>query len=155
VAGDLTMKNQVIRSKIILKKKELQELQQRLTQSREKFFTLQEARDFFREIEVVSNQAGCVVLSTEFFSNKYGLRPKSGRKTAEKASAIVSNSIAVTFTANYENVMAFLAKLLDRPQKVAVDLLEMTSASYSPSILQCKATFTIFVVDDKEIFSDE
>jgi len=156
VAGDLARKGQIIRSKTNLKKRELQELQQQLTQSKEKFFTLPEAQKFFRELEDISNQTGCAVLSTSFLSSsKYGLGSKSDKETSRKAPAIVSNSVVITFTATYESVMAFLAKLLDGPQKVAVDLLEMTSEGYNPRMLKCEATFTIFIINDKEIFSNE
>jgi len=156
VAGDLARKGQIIKSKTNLKKRELQELQQRLIQSREKFFTLPEAQKFFREIEVVSNQTGCTVLSMSFLSSsKYGLKPKSDKETPGKAPSIISNGVVVNFAATYESVMAFMAKLQDRPQKVAVDMLEMTSIGYNPRILQCEATFTIFIINDKEIFTNE
>ena len=156
VAGDLARKGQIIKSKTNLKKRELQELQQRLAESREKFFTLPEAQKFFRELEDISNQAGCTVLSTSFLSsNKFGLKPKSDKELSGKAPAIFSNGVVVTFTATYESVTAFLAKLLDRPQKVAVDLLDMKSTGYNPRVLQCEATFTIFIIDDKEIFTNE
>jgi hypothetical protein len=155
VAGDLARKGQIIKSKTNLKKRELQGLQQRLAESREKFFTLPEAQKFFRELEDISNQAGCTVLSTNFLSSKYSLKPKSEKEALVKTSSIVSNGVVINFTATYESVMAFLTKLLDRPQKVAFDLLEMTSTGYNPRMLQCEATFTIFIINDKEIFSNE
>ncbi len=147
VACDIAKKIQIIKSRTALKKRELQELQQRLEQTREKFFKPQEAQKFFREIETVSNQTNCTIISSEYI-----LKAKSEKRTDNQPSAITSNGAIVTFVASYENIISFLTKILDRPQKVSIDSLEMGAIDYSSKALQCEATFTIFVINDKEIF---
>ncbi len=150
VAFDIANKIRIIKGKTALKRRKLEELQQNLAQTKEKFFTPQEAQKFFREIETISNQTGCNIVSCE-----YVLKSRSEKRADKQNSAITSNNAIVAFVASYENVISFLAKMLDHPQKVSIDSLEITMMNYDSKALQCEATFTIFVLNDKEIFSNE
>jgi hypothetical protein len=150
VAFDIANKIRLIKSKIALKRRKLQELQESLAQTQEKFFTPQGAQKFFREIETVSHKAGCNIVSCE-----YVLKQKSERRPDKQNSAITSNNAIVAFVASYENVISFLANMLDRPEKVSIDSLEIAMMNYNSKALQCEATFTIFVLNDEEIFSND
>jgi hypothetical protein len=149
VANDVARKNQIIKSKTALKKRELMELQQHLEQTQGRFFTTEEAKKFFRDIETLSEETGCTIISSEYVDGA-----KSEKRTAQQVDSVVSKGVVVTFAADYESIKMFIAKLLDRPQKVAVDSLEMAVAGNGTSLL-CEATFKIFVIDNKETFSDE
>ena len=149
IVGDVAKKHQIIKSRTALKKKKLDELQQSFEQLQEKFFSESEAQRFFREVEIAADQTGCTILSSE-----YVLGMKSEKKASKQADAITTKSVIISFVASYDSIIEFLAAILDRPQKVSINSLEMMLTGYNPKALQCEATFTIYIINDKEIFTN-
>jgi hypothetical protein len=153
VVGDVAKRNQIIKTKTARKTIELKKLREGLEINREKFFTPSEAQKFFRDIETISNQSGCTITSTNFLATDS--KSKTEKRATDKTYAIITNGAVVNFVSNYENTIKFLAKILDRPQTVSVESLEMALVGPKLKKLECEVTFKIFIINDKEIFSNE
>lgn len=151
VAGDVAVKNKIIKSKTAAKTKELRKLQSRFGRLRGWLFDPVEAKKFFSSIEVIGNETNCIIHSINFLSNK----PAVVSDPAGGDAGIVKNSAVVSFAGSYGNIINFLAQIADRPKKVVVRSLAMTAANYESGPLECEATFTIYTIEDREILPNE
>lgn len=151
VAGDVATKNKIIRSKIAAKKKELDKLNNEFAEFEDQLFGPQNAKEFFTAIEAIGNKTNCTISSINFLSKK----PKVAPELADDFAVALEKSAVVSFAGSYSGIINFLAELVDRPQKVIVHSLTMTVPNYQSSQLDCDATFTIYVIEDKEIPANE
>lgn len=149
--GDMARKNQIMKSNEMARKKEIEKLQAELTDVQSAVFTTYEARRFFSDIEAVCNAAGCLVYSINFLSGNLG----GAQSPAESDSQIVENSAAVSFVGSYSNIISFLLKIKDRPQKVIIPSLKIVAFGKKADPLECEIVVTIYTVRDREIFANE
>jgi Tfp pilus assembly protein PilO len=148
---DVAKQNQIIKNKEAVKKKEIEQLRAELAKAQAALFTPVEADRFFSDIEALCNQTNCAVYSINFLSGNSGELP-TGEKNSE---AIVENSAAVSFVGSYGNIINFLSKLTNRPQKVFLRSLKVTASGNRSSPLVCEVLITVYIVRDKEIFTNE
>ncbi|UCF43056.1 MAG: hypothetical protein JSV99_10825 [Planctomycetota bacterium] len=149
--GDMARKNKIIKTKEAIKRKEVENLRAELAGVQSAVFTPYEARRFFSDIEAVCNAASCLVYSINFLSgNLAGVAA-----SVESDSQIVENSAVVSFVGSYGNIISFLSKVTNRPQKVVVRSLKITAFGEKPDPLECEMVVTIYTVRDREIFANE
>jgi Tfp pilus assembly protein PilO len=149
--GDMARKNAIIKTKEVVKRKEVEKLRAELASVQSAVFTPYEARRFFTDIEAVCNAAGCLVYSINFLSGNLG----GAAASAESGSGVVENSAVVSFVGSYGNIMSFLSKVTNRPQKVVVRSLKITAFAKKPDPLECEMVVTIYTIRDREIFANE
>ncbi len=149
--GDMARKNKIIKTKEAVKRKEVEKLRAELASVQSAVFTAYEARRFFTDIEAVCNAAGCLVYSINFLSGNLGGAAASGGSD----SGVVENSAVVSFVGSYGNIISFLSKVTNRPQKVDVRSIKISAFGKKPDPLECEMVVTIYTVRDREIFTNE
>jgi len=147
---DVAKQNQIIKNKEAVKKKEIEQLRAELARAQTSLFTPVEADRFFSDLEALCNQANCAVYSINFLTENSKVQ-----KSEANGNEIVENSAAVSFVGSYGNIISFLSKLTNRPQKVLIRSLKVTASGNRSSPLVCEILITVYTVQDKEIFTNE
>lgn len=146
VAGDVATKHKILRTALQTKKKQLEKLQGGFTELQAQLFSSADAKKFFNNIEVIGNQTNCVIHSINFAASS-SLR----KEPQESESAgILENTAIVSFVGSYGNIINFFAELLSRPEKVSIRSLAITVPSRAVGTLDCKASFTIYTIENRE-----
>jgi Tfp pilus assembly protein PilO len=160
LAEEVTKKNQVIQVQQANRKKEIEQLQSEFDKVRTALFTPAEAKRFFGDIEAACKEMECIIYSMNFLPaqadrSAVSNQQSAGGRLAAGDNPIIESSVLVNFVGDYSNIAKFLTKLTNQQKKVAVRSLKISAFSGKPSPLQCEATVTIYVVGDKEIFTNE
>ncbi len=151
MASDVARKKQLVKAKGAAKKKQLESLRAELESVRTALFHDAEGRKFFAGIEDLCNKTSCIVSSINFVSGNLGRFATS----AQSSGAIVEKSAVVCFVGSYNNIISFIEKLTNRPQKVLIRSLKIIAFSSRSSPLECKMMITIFTVGDEEVSTNE
>ncbi len=147
VAGNIAQKSEVISKNVIAKRKELQELQQQFTKLRDTLFTPEQAKEFFSDLQTISEEAGCVVYSLNILT----AAPSRERQQSQDASYIVPRSATLTVAGVYEKIIRLMERLQVRTQKVWVDSIKMEIFDYDSAEPKCDITITLYTVEDEEV----
>ena len=145
VAGDIAQKNQVNSKKVVAKREELQKLQEQLTKLGDTLFTPEQAKEFFSDLQTISEEEGCAV-----YSLSQSTEPSRESRQSQDGSYIVPRSATLTVAGVYEQIISLLERLQVRAQKVWVDSIKMEIFDYDSAQPKCDITFTIYTVEDEE-----
>jgi Tfp pilus assembly protein PilO len=140
-------KSAVILKNVEKKLVELEKLQQDVSGLENNFFTFEKAREFFSDIEPVAVQHNCAVESSDFMLS---VSKKSG-----DVSDVTLSRAKVTLSGNYKNIMKFLEKIRDYPQRIVISNLLIERSDKINNDLNCQVTITIYVIEDKEAMTHE
>ncbi len=151
VMGNIVKKNKVIVDTVKSKKKKLQELRDQLARFQSILFTPDEARDFFSDLQAISEQAGCTVYSLNFITGK--LSPEDGR--SENTSGVVAKGVVLSVVGVYKNIIKLIERLQARTQKVWIDSVNMQILDHDSAQPKCNITITIYTIQDKETTLNE
>jgi hypothetical protein len=146
VAGNIAQKSEVISKKVFAKRKELQELQKQFTKVRDTLFTPEQAKEFFSDLQTISEEAGCVVYSLNILT----AAPFRERQQSQDVSYIVPRSATLTVAGVYEKIIRLMERLQVRTQKVWVDSIKMEIFDYDSAEPKCDITITLYTVEDEE-----
>ena len=150
MVGDAGKKTEFIKKQIATKQVELEKLHGEIAQIQNSFFSGEKAREFFMDIEPLSLQCNCNVVSLTFMADE-----TRRNRDAESDSPIVLKRASVDITGRYEDIMKFLAKLRDYTHRICINDLCIESSQPDVDKLNCGLIITIYVVEDKEIITDE
>jgi len=151
VLSELVNTSKVIRSAVGIKKKKLKELSGQFANLQNALFTVKEAKEFFSDLQAVSEQAGCAVYSLNFVTG--GQRSEAGQ--SEDASGIATNSAVLSVIGGYNDLVKLLERLKARPQKVFIDSFKMAGHNDGSGRLRCDMTVKIYTIQDKETLAYE
>ena len=73
----------------------------------------------------------------------------------EESSPVILKRASLDITGAYGDLMKFLGKLGNYPQRVSITDLRVESGSPNSDKLSCGMIITIYVVEDKETITDE
>lgn len=149
-AGNIAKKMQIVRSTITTKKKKLQQLRQQSAKLQSTLFTTDQAKEFFSDLQAISEETGCAVHSLTLVTNEPG--PK-GKRSSDN-SGRTGKSARLTVVGVYANIVKLVARLRTRTQKVWIDSLRMMALN-DPVQLRCDMTITIYTILDKEAALNE
>ncbi len=141
--ANLINKNNLISSKVKVKKKKLQELQEKSAQLQSTLFTSDKAREFFSDLQAISEQTDCVVQSL----NMVKKNPKE--KQPEDTSGIVTRSAVLSVVGLYKDMPRLIQRLQARTQKVWIDSIKILTVEYNSDRPRCDMTITICEIQDK------
>ncbi len=142
---NISKKSKVISETLKIKKKKLQQLRERFVELQSTLFTPDEAKEFFSDLEVISEGAGCIVYSLNFAKGGPVLKAEK----SENALGIVANSAMLSVVGIYGNIIKLVERLQARTQKVWIDSVKMETFSGNPDRLKCDMTITIYTIEDK------
>ena len=140
---DLVNTNNNISSKVEIKRKKLQELQEKSAQLQSTLFTSDKAREFFSDLQAISEQTGCMVQSLNMIK-KYSKETQS-----ENNSGIVSRSAVLSVVGLYKDIPRLIKRLQSRTQKVWIDSIKVLTVEYNSDQPRCDITITICEIQDK------
>jgi len=143
VSANLLNKNKLINSKVMVKRKKLQELQGKSAQLQSTLFTPDKAREFFSDLQAISEQEGCMVQSLNMIQSN----PKN--KQSENTSGIVTKSAALSVVGLYKDIPRLIQRLQARTQKVWIDSIKVMTVEYASDRPRCDITITICEIQDK------
>ena len=139
--------NKTIVNKVKIKKKKLQELNEQSAQLQSTLFTPEQAREFFSDLQAISEQTGCIVYSINLIANKQ--KPNKDGQLQDTA-GIVTKSAVLNVVGVYKNITKLIERLQSRTQKVWIDSVQLRTLDNSSDQARCDITITICALTDKE-----
>jgi hypothetical protein len=140
---NLVNKNKLIDSKVKVKRKKLQELQEKSAALQSTLFTSDKAREFFSDLQAISEQTGCVVLSLNM------IKKNTREKQLEDNTGIVTKSAVLSVVGLYKDIPRLIKRLQARTQKVWIDSIKVLTVEYNSERPRCDITITICEIQDK------
>jgi len=145
-ADNLTKKKQTIENNLKIRKKKIESLEEKLNSGFEMLFEPFEAKEFFSNIQAVSEEAGCVMHSVTFTQANL----ESGIKDPNANIHITAKGIKLTVLGGYDNITALMNKLQENSKCVRIESVKIYSDSSFPGYLKCDMSVTIYIVSRKE-----
>jgi len=124
-----------------LKQRRLQAMQSELSKLRSRLFTPEEGQDFLGGLEAPCQKAGCGVASIGF----PGDSSWSGAAKATEPSFVQVRRANLAVLGRYDQIVALLEHLQDRPQQVSIDSCRIELLDVASARLKCDLTMTIWV----------
>jgi Tfp pilus assembly protein PilO len=149
--SDIARKCTVTNAALRKKKTKVEELHQEFAQLQDTVFTSEAAKEFFSDLQVIAQQAGCTVDSLNLVKSQQ--RPQ--KEESEKPRGIVTSSAALSVLGTYPDIIKLIEKLQARPQKVWIDALKMKAIGGGLQQLKCDMTITICTFQDREATTHE
>lgn len=146
VTDNVVKKNKAIGNRVKTKKMKLQELREQSAQLQSTLFTPDQAREFFSDLQAISEETGCIVYSVNLITSRPG--PKGGQ--SKDTSGVVTKSAVLSVVGVYRNITKLMGRLQARTQKVWIDSVKVRALDYSLDRPRCDVTITICVITDKE-----
>ena len=147
VIDNMVKKNKTIDNRVNIKKKKLQELRERSAQLQSTLFTSDQAREFFSDLQAISEETGCIVYSVNLITNNPN--PNKDGQLQDTAD-IVTKSAVLSVVGVYRNITKLIERLQSRTQKVWIDLVKVRTLNNNSDRPRCDITITICVLTDKE-----
>jgi Tfp pilus assembly protein PilO len=142
IADNLIKQRKLIATNLEVKKKKLEQLQQESVQLMGTLFTPNAAREFFSDIEAISEQTGCAVHAINLLVNEEG--------NQYRHLGIRTRSAELTVVAVYRDIAQLIRRLQDRSQKVWLDSMEIRAININSDKVACSLTITICETFDKD-----
>lgn len=139
---NLVNTNNNIVSKVKIKRKKLQELQEKSAQLQSTLFTSDKAREFFSDLQAISEQTGCIVHSLNMIKKS----PKEVQ--SENTSGIVTKSALLSVVGLYKDITRLIQRLQARSQKVWIDSIKVLTVEYNSEQPRCDIVITICEIQD-------
>jgi len=127
------------------RKRALEQSRQQYTEISGMLFTYDQAREFFGDLQAISEQTGCAVHSLNFINNSAS--PRGGH---QQNAGVVVKSAVLTVEGVYGNIAVLMQKLRSRPQKVWLDSVRMRALDRGPDLIRCDVTITICALENEE-----
>ena len=135
--------NTMITTRVAARKRKLQELQESSSQLQSALFTDSQAKEFFSDLQVIAEQAGCVVQSTNFVTEK--------ARSEDNHLGIETKSADISVMGVYQNIENLVGRLQTRDQKVWIDSIRMRTVDQNSDTIICDLTVTICHTKERQI----
>jgi phosphomevalonate kinase len=145
VMGDIAKKTNTIRVVTELKKKKLEELQDKFKHIHTKLFNSVEAEEFFSDIQAIAEQANCIVYSLNFSPINTATEETVQSKVTDN---INENCVTLTVAGSYTDIVNLINSLQNRPKQVWTDSISIETIGNS-DVLKCELNIRIYVIYDK------
>src|SRR4030042_3084017 len=136
----------VIKSAVEIKKKKLKGLSSKYANLQNALFTIKEAKEFFSDLQAISELAGCVVYSLNFDTAD----KQSEARQSEDASGIAVHSAFLSVIGGYNDIINLVERLKARQQKIWIDSFRLTNQNDGSGQLKCDINIKIYTIQDKE-----
>ena len=143
---NILKESKVISDKVKIEKKKLQELRQQFAELQSILFTADKTKEFFSDLQPISEETGCIVYSLTFATGGPVLKGEE----SENALGIVTNSAMLSVVGIYGNVIKLVERIQARTQRVWIDPVRMEVLGDNPDQLKCDMTIVIYTIEDKE-----
>ncbi|MGA1979399.1 MAG: type 4a pilus biogenesis protein PilO [Sedimentisphaerales bacterium] len=135
-------KNEVITDEVKAETKRREELYEQLARARNTLFTPDETKEFFSDLQAVSEETGCIVRSLNLAASEPSFR--------DDTSSIIANSAMLTVSGQYNSIIRLVEKLQNHPKKIWMYPFKIESIDFGSGQLKCDMTITAYTIQDKE-----
>jgi hypothetical protein len=136
-------KNKFISKMVENKRNQLQELLEKSAQLESTLFTSDKAREFFSDLQAISEQTGCTVQSLNM------IKKNTKDRKLEDTSGIVTKSALLSVVGLYKDIPRLIQRLQARSQKVWIDSIKILTLEYNSERPRCDIVITICELQDK------
>ncbi|MBN2592811.1 MAG: hypothetical protein JXA81_04825 [Sedimentisphaerales bacterium] len=133
--------NKILAVQVETKRKKLQGLSESSTLLQSTLFTGDQAKEFFSDLQVISEQEGCAVQSTHYVTEK--------SKSENDHLGIETKSANISVVGIYQDIEKLIGRLQTRTQKVWIDSIRMRTLDENSDSIICDLTVTIFQIKEK------
>lgn len=147
IVGKAEEKNANAAREVNAKTKKLDKLYEQLNEAKSGLSTADEAKEFFSNLQEVSEDAGCTVNSLNLVVKEPSLGKK--KKRFESNSNIVANSAILSVSGEYKNIMTLVKKLQNHTKKIWMDSFKIETTDSDSDLLRCDMTITIYTVEEE------
>jgi hypothetical protein len=144
---NIVKKNKIINNKVQIQRQKLQDLHEQSAQLQSILFTHDQAREFFSDLQAISDQADCSVHSLNFMTSKKN--PKD--EEPENTSGILIKSAVLCVVGQYNDIARLIERLQGRTQKVWIDAVKVRTIDFGSDQPKCDITITICEISDEDI----
>ena len=142
VVDNMAKESKIIATKVEIKRKTLKKLREQSEQLLNMLFTPDQAREFFSDIEVISEETGCSVKGINFVDHT--------QKSEHRDLGIRLRSAELNVMGLYTDIAKLIGRLQTRSQKVWFDSVELQSIDYSSDKVGCSLTVTICEIVEED-----
>jgi Tfp pilus assembly protein PilO len=128
------------------RRKELKDLEARLSQLRPALHTPDQAGQLWSDLETMAVQQGCAVMNVSLGTG----RPLPASEQDPESLRVEVINTTVTITGEYDGIMAFIGQLQSQPRKILVTAVGIEQAERDARRLQCRVEVSIYVIYEKE-----
>lgn len=146
VIDELAKRNQIINNNVTVKKKDLEELQEKFRHISIKLFDPVKAKEFFSDMQAMAEETNCVIYSLNFSPTDSAL--DTGQ--LEVSSHITANHATLSVVGGYRDLVALTNKLQGRSRQVWIDSINIEPVGRNTNQLRCDIVVTIYVIHGKE-----
>ncbi|MFZ0034621.1 MAG: hypothetical protein WAK60_06505 [Sedimentisphaerales bacterium] len=151
VTDVLAKKNEIISGEMIVKKKNLEKLQNELDQLHTGLFDPVGVKKFFSDIDFMAESTNCTIRSLNISQAESALKADQSKARSD----ITANRAALSVVGNYGNIVALIGKLQDRPQQVRIDSLSIKLIGGNSNQLGCDMTIMVYEIQNKEEYTND
>jgi hypothetical protein len=123
------------------KRSTMRNLRAELATVREGVFTREQSKAFVHDLQTLVGKAGCVMVAADFTCDK----DVNERDDPNVPPAVEALHADFTMEGQYDQIVAFLQMLREKPQKVWVDSCQIDFVDSGRGPLECRLGLTIFV----------
>lgn len=146
VTDNLTKKKQTIKNNLQIRKKELDRLDAQLNSGLEMCFEPVEAKEFFNNIQDVSERSGCIMYSLTFTQTD----SEADSHNTNLSNIVIQKGAKLTVLGGYGNITTLMKKLQENLKCVRLDSVRIYSDSSFADFLKCDMSVTIYIRSRKE-----
>jgi len=146
VVDNIAKESKAISETVKTKKAKLGKLREEFAELQSTLFTPLKAKEFFSDLQALSEEAGCRVYSLNFTTDNRAFEGKE----AGNVLGIVANKAMLGVVGTYGSVIKLVERLGVRTQQVWIDSLKMEALDDAAAQLKCDITITIYTIEDKE-----
>ena len=146
VVKNMSKKSRVISNTVEVRKKNLEELQEKFSILRSTLFTTKQAKEFFSDLQIICEETGCAMYSLNLSANE----TKSQSKKSVDKPDIAPESAILRVTGVYGNIIGLIERLLERSQKVWIDSIKIKTLGVDTSQVRCIIKITRYTIRNKE-----
>jgi Tfp pilus assembly protein PilO len=151
MVGDAGNMTKVIKNQMGSKKNTVKNLHGEIARIQSGFFTPKQASELFLDLEPIAHECECAVDSLTFMASESVAYEGKEIETAD----ITVKRLAMGYTGVYKNIMKFLRRLGSYSQRIIISELNIESTGFSNDELSCQMIITIYMIEDKELGTDE
>lgn len=139
---NMAKERRVLGTRVEIKRKKVQQLREQSAQIQSTLFTADQTREFFSDIEVISEQAGCTVHAVNLVGD--------GQKSKYENQGMRTVSAELNVVGLYKDITTLIRRLQAKSQKVWLDSLELKAVEQNSDRVGCRLTITICEIVDKD-----
>lgn len=141
-------KNKTFVREIKSKTKKLEKLYGQLAEVRCVLSSPDEAKAFFSNLQVLSEEAGCTVVSLNLVAREPSV---AKRRKHSDVSGIAANSAMLVVSGRYEDIIRLVEKLQNRTKRIWMDSFRIEAMGAESDLLKCEMTIIVYTVEEEPV----